>query len=103
MKEVVIKWVMVPWSIYLRDGISEKILEIVGATKAEYFGTTELFYFERDKELNQFKFYKYENFELLECSYGAAINTSEYKLERIFIFSEEPEEETKYYVTEVIN
>lgn len=88
---------------HLKEGISEKILEIVGATEAEYFGTTELSYFERDKEINQFKFYKYENFELIKCSFGAAINTSDYQLERIFIFSEEPEEETKYYVTEIIN
>ncbi|ANS76969.1 hypothetical protein AWM70_22255 [Paenibacillus yonginensis] len=88
---------------HIKEGIPEKILEIVGATEAEYFGTTELSYFERDREINQFKFYRYENFELINCSYGAAVNTMEYLSEKIFIFSEEPEEVIKYYVAEIIN
>lgn len=86
----------------LKNGISEKILEIVGATKAEYFGTTDLSYFDRDKDINIYKFYKYDGYELVECSFGAALDTDEYKSEKIFIFSEEPEGCVQYYAAEVI-
>ena len=49
------------------------------------------------------KFYQYTNLELVECSFGMAISTTEYKNDDIFIFSELEDEKRQYYVTIIIN
>lgn len=87
----------------LNDNLSETILEIVGATEADYYGTTSLEDInQKDASIYNIQYYKYFNHELIKCSFGSALNTLEYKNEKILIFSEEPEGTLKYYVAEII-
>ncbi|WP_102399626.1 hypothetical protein [Haloimpatiens massiliensis] len=86
-----------------KDNISETILEIVGATEADYYGTTSLEDInQKDASIYKVQYYKYSDYELIKCSFGAAINTEEYKNEKILIFSQEPEGVLEYNVAEII-
>lgn len=87
----------------LKDNLSETILEIVGATEADYYGTTSLEDInQKDASIYKVQYYKYSDYELIKCSFGSALDTLEYKNEKILIFSEESEGILKYYVAEII-
>lgn len=87
--------------------LHDKVFEIVGATKADYYGTTTIEdmknRLDNENGIYCLKFYKYVDFELEECSFVGALSTLEYEENNIFIFSEAPEDERMYYVAQVIN
>ena len=89
------------------DDLNDKVFEILGYTEADYYGTDEIDSlkkrFDTENDLYDMKFYQYTNLELVECSFGKAISTTEYKNDDIFIFSELEDEKRQYYVTIIIN
>ena len=72
------------------DDLNDKVFEILGYTEADYYGTDEIDSlkkrFDTENDLYDMKFYQYTNLELVECSFGKAISTTEYKNDDIFIF-----------------
>lgn len=89
------------------DVLCDKIFEILGYTEAGYFGEDEISniknMFDTQNDIYEMKFYQYVDQELVECSFGKAISTSEYKNDGIFIFSSIEDEKRKYYVVKIIN
>lgn len=89
------------------NSLSDKVFEILGYTEADYYGTGEIDCIKRqcdqENEFYKMKFYKYTELELVECSFGKAISTLEYKQENIFIFSQLEDDIRKFYVTIIIN
>lgn len=87
--------------------LHDKVFEIVGATKAGYYGTTTIESIKKildnENEIYDLKFYKYVGLELEECSFISALSTIEYEENDIIIFSEAPEDERLYYVVQIIN
>ena len=95
---------------YVSDQINDLnniVFEILGYTEADYYGTEEIDElkrkFDSENDIYDMKFYEYIDFELVECSFGKAVHTSEYQNNNIFIFSEMEDEKRKYYVTIIIN
>lgn len=88
------------------DELPDKVFEIVGATIADYYGTTTIRSIKKkldnDNQIYDLRFYKYCGFELEECSFISALSTPEYEENDIFIFSEAPEEKRIYYVAQII-
>lgn len=85
----------------------DTIFEILGYTEADYYGEDEISniknMFDTQNDIYEMKFYQYEDQELVECSFGKAISTSEYKNYDIFIFSCIEDKKRKYYVAKIIN
>ena len=89
------------------NSLNDKVFEILGYTEADYYGTEEINCLKRkydqENEFYEMKFYKYTEFELIECSFGKAISTLEYRQKNIFIFSQLEDDIRKFYVTIIIN
>lgn len=87
--------------------LCDKVFEILGYTEADYYGTEEIYTlkqrFDQNNELFEMKFYKYVDLELVECTFGVAISTSEYEEENIFVFSQLEGDERRYYVALIVN
>lgn len=95
---------------YVKDQINDlndKVFEILGYTEADYYGTEEIDSlknrFDQENDIYVMKFYQYIDLELVECSFGKAISTLEYKENDIFIFSQIEDDKRQHYVTIIIN
>lgn len=88
----------------LKNGLSNTILEVVGATDAHYYGVSK---FEsihsKDNKVFRLKYYKYDNLSLKECTFAQAITTKEFTNDQVLIFSEAPESDRFYYVVEIVS
>ena len=89
------------------DDLNDKVFEILGLTEADYYGTEEIDSlkkrFDNENDIYEMKFYRYIDHELVECSFGKAISTSEYEEDDIFIFSQIEDDKRQHYVTIIIN
>lgn len=89
------------------NSLNDRIFEILGNSDADYYGMDTIdnikAKFDDENDIYEMLFYKYINNKLVECSYEEAINTSQYKENNIFIFSQIEDDTRKEYVALIIN
>jgi len=85
------------------NAVPNIVLEIVGATDAEYYGTTSITDFTKNEgDFEDITYYKYQDYELVNCSFGSVLETKEYISDQVIIFSVISDDERIFYVTECI-
>ena len=85
---------------YLKS-MSNIAFEIIGATGVEYYGTTAITDFTKNEaNFEDIKYYKYQDYELVKCSFGSVLNTKEYISDKVIIFSVISDDERIFYITE---